>query len=128
MMPLEGLRVIDLTMVWAGPLGTRLLAEFGEGIFSGRSVRVALLEEGASFDLSGDGASAVLVKELKRPAGAAAIELVAGKTEHDHELDFELNVRYPSGRKELLRFFVISPNTRSEARASGSAGPEGSKR
>lgn len=106
----------------------RLLAEFGEGIFSGRSVRVALLEEGASFSLSGDGASAVVVKELKRPAGAAAIELVAGKTEQDHELDFELNVRYPSGRKELLRFFVISPNTRSETRASGSAGPEGSMR
>ena len=63
-------------------------------------------------------------KELKRPKGAAAIELVAGKTVQDHELDFELTVSYPSGRKELLRYFVVSPSTRSETRANGSAGPE----
>ena len=106
----------------------RLLGEFGEGVFAGRSVRVALLEEGASVDVSGQGASAVRVKELKRPVGGAAIELVAGKTEQDHELDFELTVSYPSGRKELLRYFVVSANTRSEARASGSAGPEVSVR
>lgn len=28
-MPLEGTRVVDLTMVWAGPLGTRLLGDYG---------------------------------------------------------------------------------------------------
>jgi hypothetical protein len=106
----------------------RLLSEFGEGIFSGRSVRVAMLEEGASFDLSGEGASTIVVKELKRPKGAAAIELVAGKTVQDHELDFELTVGYPSGRKELLRYFVVSPSTRSETRANGSAHPEVSAR
>lgn len=27
--PLHGLRVIDLTMVWAGPMGTRLLGDYG---------------------------------------------------------------------------------------------------
>jgi hypothetical protein len=102
----------------------RLLSDFGEGIFSGSSVRVALLEDGASFDLSGDGAAAILIKELKRPEGAPAIELVAGKTFQDHELDVELTVSYPSGRKELLRYFVVSSNTRSEARANGSAGRE----
>jgi len=28
-MPLDGLRVIDLTMVWAGPFGTRMMGDYG---------------------------------------------------------------------------------------------------
>lgn len=28
-LPLEGIRVIDLTMVWAGPFGTRILGGYG---------------------------------------------------------------------------------------------------
>jgi len=36
--------------------------------------------------------------------------------------------REVGGRKELLRYFVVSPSTRSETRANGSAGPEVSVR
>jgi hypothetical protein len=101
-----------------------LIGEFGEGIRVGQSHRVALLQPDAVVELGGPGASLVKASIDER-GGAAALVLEAPEgTVIDQEADLDVDIRYPDGQAERLRFFVISDRTPSNRRNKPTEGRE----
>lgn len=94
----------------------RLIEEFGEGIHVGQTHRVALLHPEAVVDLAGEGASLANVHIDERAGGAALVIEVPEGTVLDQEADLEVDLRYPDGVSERLRFFLVSPSTPSNRR------------
>lgn len=94
-----------------------LISEFGEGILVGRTHRVALLEPDAEVDLSGEAADMVKLTLISRQGVPPALELAVEEIKLDREHNFELSIVYPSGLKESLSFFVVSPSTPSNVRS-----------
>jgi crotonobetainyl-CoA:carnitine CoA-transferase CaiB-like acyl-CoA transferase len=88
-LPLRGVRVIDLTMVWAGPYGTRMLADAGADV-----IKV----EGVSHPDPIRALGAVMMGEVERPWDRIAYynEYNRGKR------DLVLELRGPEGRAALL--------------------------
>lgn len=89
-LPLQGLKVVDLTKLLPGPLATRHLAELGAEV-----VKV----EGPAHDGQDDGMRAMLSTAADRAAGRPSLafrELNAGKRL------VELDLRTPAGRDALL--------------------------
>jgi len=93
---------------WAVELAVR---EFGEAIRGGQRRTFALLEPDAAVKVGGDGAKHVRVRIVRRPGDSAALELSCADRKFDREVQVEVEVRYGSGHKEELRFFLYSPDT-----------------
>ena len=99
-----------------------LIEEFGEGIRDGETQRVALLDREAKVELSGEGARYVSAR-LDEEAGSPALVLaVADGAEITGELDLFVDVGYPDGTAERLRFFLVSSKSPSNRRETSTEG------
>lgn len=99
-----------------------LIEEFGEGIRDGETQRVALLDREAVLELSGEGARYVTAM-LDEEAGRPALLLTVPKgAELVGELDLFVDIHYPDGTQERLRFFLVSSTSPSNRRTTSSEG------
>ncbi len=93
-MPLEGVRVVDLTMVWAGPFGTRLLGDYGAEVIKVEAPRQWDLMRSLGFQ----------PRDLERWYNKAAYF----NHNNRNKLSLTLDLRSPRGRDLLLRLCAIS--------------------
>jgi len=99
-----------------------LIDEFGEGIHVGQAYRIPLLNREAVVDLGGAGASLVRAQIDERGAATALVVEVPSETVIDQEADVDVDIRYPDGVTERLRFFLVSGRTPSNRRTMPSEG------
>ena len=91
-----------------------LVAKLGEGIMTGTTHKVALLESDAAVEISGDGAKLVKIEPLKTPEGSGAVALHVADEKLAQEVSFEMHISYRSGLRETLLFFAVSSTTPSD--------------
>ncbi|WP_156874868.1 hypothetical protein [Sulfitobacter alexandrii] len=91
-----------------------LVAKMGEGIKTGTTHRVALLESDAAVEVSGEGARLVRIEPLDTPEGSGAVALHVADEALPQEVSFEMHVSYRSGLRETLPFFAVSDSTPSD--------------
>jgi crotonobetainyl-CoA:carnitine CoA-transferase CaiB-like acyl-CoA transferase len=92
--PLEGIRVVDLTMVWAGPLGTRLLGDYG--------AEVIKVEAPKQWDLLRS--LGLIPRDVPRWYNRSAYF----NHNNRNKYSFALDLRNPLGRQTLLDLCAIS--------------------
>ncbi|MCC6381562.1 MAG: CoA transferase [Dehalococcoidia bacterium] len=92
--PLEGVRVVDLTMVWAGPFGTRLLGDYG--------AEVIKVEAPGQWDLLR--ALGLIPREEPRWYNRSAYF----NHNNRNKYGLALNLGQPAGRDLLLRLCAVS--------------------
>ncbi len=93
-LPLDGVRIVDLTMVWAGPFATKLLADMG--------AEVIKVEAPGSIDLTrtlGFDALAGRAKPEDRPYNTSAYFNEYNR----NKLGISLDLAHPKGRAVFLR-------------------------
>ncbi|MFO1081475.1 MAG: CoA transferase [Reyranellaceae bacterium] len=94
--PLEGIRVVDLSMGWAGPVCTRNLADLGADVIKveacgypdwwrgvdnrEETVRQRLYEKSARFNIMNRGKRAITL-DLTQPAGVALLKALVEKAD-----------------------------------------------
>ncbi|WP_189371208.1 hypothetical protein [Tateyamaria omphalii] len=93
-----------------------LVGEMGEGVMTGTSHKVALLEADASVEVSGDGAGLVKVEVMPTTETGGCVVLHVADEKLREEVSFDLLVSYRSGLQEHLRFFAVSPTTPSNTK------------
>lgn len=92
--PLAGVRVLDFTRVWAGPLCTRILADLGAEVIKVESPLAAAMAAQAQARPPG---------ETQRPLSLAAVGgMAAGKLNRNKE-SISIDLRRPEGRAVVLR-------------------------
>jgi crotonobetainyl-CoA:carnitine CoA-transferase CaiB-like acyl-CoA transferase len=93
-MPLDGVRVIDLTMVWAGPFGTRMLGDYG--------AEVIKIEAPAQWDLLRS------LGQIPRDQPRWYNKSAYFNHNNRDKLAAALNLGVPEGRELLLRLVEVS--------------------
>jgi crotonobetainyl-CoA:carnitine CoA-transferase CaiB-like acyl-CoA transferase len=115
-LPLSGVRVLDLSRVWAGPYGTRLLADMG--------AEVIKIEAPGSWDLTRS--LALLPSTTERPYNKSAYFNHYGRNKYGCVID----LAHPQGRTLALRLAALSDvvveNYRSDVLGSGVRTPTAS--
>ena len=100
----------------------RDVEEFGEGLTAGDAFNVRLLEKNGKVEVSGKGKRDVTVEVDDKRRGPPLVRGKSSKRKHKEELDFELRVTYESGQAETLRYFIVSPDTPSNAKGNRERG------
>ena len=93
-LPLLGIRVLDLSKIWAGPYGTRLLADMG--------AEVIKIEGPGSWDMTR--ALSLLPPDIERPYNKAGYFMEYNRNKYACSLDLSR----PKGRELGLRLLALS--------------------
>src|SRR5690606_2934659 len=82
--PLAGLRVLDLTRAWAGPLGTKFLAELGADVVKVHAIQVANPQwspTNSAYFRYLDGTKRTIGVDLSTPEGQRLIRRLAANVD-----------------------------------------------
>jgi hypothetical protein len=100
----------------------RDVEEFGEGLMAGDTFDVRMLERNGKVEVTGKGKKDVTVEVDDKRRGPPLVRGKSNKGQHKEELDFELRLTYESGEDETLRYFIVSPDTPSNAKGNREKG------
>ncbi len=100
-LPLEGTRILDLTHVWSGPFGTRVLACLGAEVLKVEQVQRADLLRGGPHDIP------MRYPDLE-PTDDAINRNAWFNTQNVDKRSLVIDAKHPSGRALILELAAIS--------------------
>ncbi|HXH20528.1 MAG TPA: CoA transferase [Dehalococcoidia bacterium] len=102
--PLEGYRVLDMTEVWAGPMGTTLLGDLGAEVIRVESYPRASMTRPVQLATMNPAQRAAIPGDPDRPWDLSTTYHLANR----NKLGVTLNVMHPRGRLLLERLVAVS--------------------